>query len=216
MESSGKRSLTQSLRRRFASTGDCDAESAAHFIRGDVGHFLPDEGCRQCWAGERQRLLEWASINNKLEPPQVLNPLEAPTRGTEQLVYPSPSGDRLHKYFYVDVRLQESRRMEQGMFGWIYQAEIRTRPASPAEAMARIAWFNRLYPEAKIEIEGVDPNGRIHTSQPFVDGRLPVSFNDLVGAMKNDGWEPYLVEPTDASTSTFYLPEVNAYLTNVH
>lgn len=82
--------------------------------------------------------------------------------------------------------------------------------------MARIAWFNRLYPEAKIDVEGIDENGRIHTSQPFVDGRIPVSFNDLVSALKNDGWEPYFVTASDTSTSTFYHPEADAYLTDVH
>lgn len=149
-----------------------------------------------------------------LEPAAVLNPLHAPARGTEQLVY--PQGERLHKYFYVDERLPEPRRMEQGMFGWIDGAEIKTRPASPAEAMARIAWFNRLYPQARIAIEGIGEDGRIHTSQPFVDGRLAVTFSDLCQALAHDGWQPYFVDPRDPGTATFYHPGTDAYLTDVH
>jgi hypothetical protein len=82
--------------------------------------------------------------------------------------------------------------------------------------MARIAWFNRLYPEAKIDIEGVDENGRIHTSQPFVDGRTASGFRDMAEGLANEGWEPYFVDPRDPGTSTFYHPDADAYLTDVH
>jgi len=214
MDDSGEGSLTQSLRRGFSSAPAGDAEAAALYARGDSCPFAPGPGNRSDWAGERARLIDWARLNGKLEFAEKLDPFSAPTRGAEQLVY--PKGDRLHKYFYVDVRLPEHRQMEQGMFGYIDGKEVRTRPASPAEAMARIAWFNRLYPEARIDIEGVDENGRIHTSQPFVDGRTASTFADLVGAMENEGWLPYYVEATDPGTSTFYHPDADAYLTDVH
>lgn len=149
-----------------------------------------------------------------MEPVDPIDPVSAATRGTEQLV--RPQAGKIHKFFYVDTRLPVDRRMEQGMFGWIDGDEVKVRPASPAECMARIAWFNRLYPQAAISLEGIDENGRIHTSQPYIDGRLPVSFNDIVRTMEIEGWEPYFVDARDQSTSTFYHPEAGAYLTDVH
>lgn len=214
MDKGREGSRTQGLRRGFSSEGTDDAEAAALYARRDTRPFAPDAGDRTCWTEERARLIEWAQQNGKLEAAVELDPFVAPTRGAEQLVY--PDGNRMHKYFYVDKRLPERRRMENGMFGHIDGKEIKTRPASPAEAMARIAWFNRLYPEAAIRIEGVDENGRIHTSQPFVDGRTASSFRDMAEALANEGWEPYFVDPRDPGTSTFYHPDADAYLTDVH
>jgi hypothetical protein len=216
MDTDGEGSGPQSLRRRFSSANTGDAESAAVFARGDGESFTPDAGDRACWAAERAKLIDWARTRGKLLPQQFRDPFLAPARGTEQLVYPSEDGVSLHKCFYVDERLPSARQMEQGMFGWLEGVEVKTRPASPAEAMARIVWFNRLYPQARIGIEGVDESGRIYTTQPFVDGRIAVSFDDMVQALANDGWETYFADPRDASTSTFYHAEANAYMTDVH
>jgi hypothetical protein len=214
MDSAGEGSRSQSLRRGFSSEGADDAEAAALYSRGDARPFAPDEGDRSQWAVERARLIEWARQNGKLEATEDRTPFNAPSRGAEQLVY--IEGQRVQKYFYVDVRLPERLRMEQGMFGHIVGEEVKTRPASPAEAMARIVWFNRLYPEARLDIEGIDENGRIHTSQPFVAGRTASSFREMTDALANEGWEPYFVDPGDPSTSTFYHPDADAYLTDVH
>lgn len=43
-----------------------------------------------------------------------------------------------------------------------------------------------------------------------------MSFQDLARALLNDGWIPYFVSPHDPSTATFYHPDVDAYLTDVH
>jgi hypothetical protein len=215
MDPAGEESRGQSLRRGFSSENIGDAEAAALYSRGDAVTFAPDAGNCASTALERARLIEWARQNGKLEPTTYLDPLTADTRGAEQLVYISPN-QRVHKYFYVDDRLPDHRKMEQGMFGWIDGEEIKTRPASPAEALARIAWFNRLYPQARIEIEGISEDGRIHTSQPYVDGRTASSFNDMAEALGNEKWEPYKVHASDPSTSTFFHPEAAAYLTDVH
>lgn len=157
MDQAAEGSRAHGLRRGFSAENLGDAEAAALYARGDADAFAPIAANRSGWADERSRLIEWAKHCGKLEAVVERNPLMAPTRGTEQLVY--PQGDRLHKYFYVDKRLEPWRQMEQGMFGQIDGEEVKTRPASPAEAMARIAWFNRLYPQARIDVEGVDANG---------------------------------------------------------
>lgn len=215
MDSAGEGSRAKSLRRGFSSEGDCDAESAAIYARGDKGPFAPHKGDCSQWDYESERLIEWARQKGKLRDEFDLNPLLADTRGAEQLVYTTEI-DRVYKFFYTDERLPENRRMVNGMFGWIDGEEVKTRPASPSEAMARIAWFNRLYPEAKITIEGIDVKGRIRTSQPYVGGRTPSSFRDMEEALKNAGWEPYYVTPHDPGTSTFFNKEAEAYLTDVH
>jgi hypothetical protein len=122
---------------------------------------------------------------------------------------------RFHKFFYSNETTPADRRLEQGYFGEIKGRVVGTRPASPAEAMARIEWFNLIYPEARIDVEGVSPTGTIHTSQPPIDGRLASSFRDLAEAMANGGWVPYFAEDSDPATTTFYHPVFDVYMTDV-